>query len=43
MARADGRTKLAFTREVTDEEITVLRDRNALQRLLTVLLDKAVK
>jgi signal transduction histidine kinase len=34
---------LAFTREVTDEEITVLGDRNALQRLLTVLLDNAAK
>ena len=34
---------LAFTCEVTDEEITVLGDRNALQRLLTVLLDNAAK
>jgi heavy metal sensor kinase len=34
---------LTFTREVTGEEIAVLGDRNALQRLLTVLLDNAVK
>ena len=34
---------LTFTRDVTDEEITVLGDRNALQRLLTVLLDNAAK
>jgi heavy metal sensor kinase len=34
---------LSFTREVAGEEITVLGDRNALQRLLTVLLDNAVK
>jgi heavy metal sensor kinase len=34
---------LVFTCEVNDEEITVLGDRNALQRLLTVLLDNAVK
>ena len=34
---------LAFTCEVTHEEITVLGDRNALQRLLTVLLDNAAK
>jgi heavy metal sensor kinase len=34
---------LTFTCEVTDEEITVLGDRNALQRLLTVLLDNAAK
>jgi heavy metal sensor kinase len=34
---------LAFTREVTDEEVTLLADRNALRRLLTVLLDNAAK
>ena len=34
---------LRFTHEVTDEEITVLGDRNALQRLLTLLLDNAAK
>jgi heavy metal sensor kinase len=34
---------LTFTCEVSDEEITVLGDRNALQRLLTVLLDNAAK
>jgi heavy metal sensor kinase len=34
---------LAFTRELTGEEIAVVGDRNALQRLLTVLLDNAVK
>ena len=34
---------LTFTREVPNEEITVLGDRSALQRLLTVLLDNAVK
>jgi heavy metal sensor kinase len=34
---------LAFTCEVTEEEITVLGDQNALQRLLTVLLDNAAK
>jgi heavy metal sensor kinase len=34
---------LAFTCEVTEEEITVLGDHNALQRLLTVLLDNAAK
>jgi signal transduction histidine kinase len=34
---------LAFSREVTDEEITVLGDRNALHRLLTALLDNAAK
>jgi heavy metal sensor kinase len=34
---------LTFTCDVTDEEITILGDRNALQRLLTVLLDNAAK
>lgn len=34
---------LTFTREVTGEGITILGDRNALQRLLTVLLDNAMK
>ena len=34
---------LTFTCDVTDEEIAVLGDRNALQRLLTVLLDNAAK
>ena len=34
---------LTFTCDVTDEEITLLGDRNALQRLLTVLLDNAAK
>jgi heavy metal sensor kinase len=34
---------LGFTCEVNDEEITILGDRNALQRLLTVLLDNAAK
>ena len=34
---------LTFTRAATGEEITVLGDRNALQRLLTVLLDNAAK
>jgi len=34
---------LTFIREVSDEEVTVLGDRNALQRLLTVLLDNAAK
>jgi two-component system, OmpR family, heavy metal sensor histidine kinase CusS len=34
---------LTFTCEATDEEITVLGDPNALHRLLTVLLDNAVK
>jgi heavy metal sensor kinase len=34
---------LTFTREMTDEETTILGDRNALQRLLTVLLDNAAK
>jgi heavy metal sensor kinase len=34
---------LTFTREVTGQEITVLGDRLALQRLLTVLLDNAAK
>jgi heavy metal sensor kinase len=34
---------LTFTCDPTDEEITILGDRNALQRLLTVLLDNAAK
>ena len=34
---------LTFTCDVTDEELAVLGDRNALQRLLTVLLDNAAK
>jgi heavy metal sensor kinase len=34
---------LEFTCEITDEAITVLGDRNALQRLLAVLLDNAAK
>jgi signal transduction histidine kinase len=34
---------LRFTRAATDAEINVLGDRNALQRLLTVLLDNAAK
>jgi len=34
---------LSFTQEVTRVETSVLGDRNALQRLLTVLLDNAVK
>jgi len=34
---------LTFTCEVTDEEVAVLGDRNALQRLLSVLLDNAAK
>ena len=34
---------LTFIREVSDQEVTVLGDRNALQRLLTVLLDNAAK
>jgi len=34
---------LTFIREVGGEEVTVLGDRNALQRLLTVLLDNAAK
>ena len=34
---------LAFALEVRDEQISVLGDRTALQRLLTVLLDNAVK
>jgi len=34
---------LTFIREVSSEEVTVLGDRNALQRLLTVLLDNATK
>jgi signal transduction histidine kinase len=34
---------LKFTREVTDREVMILGDRNALQRLLAVLLDNAAK
>lgn len=34
---------LKFIREVIDEEVTILGDRNALQRLLAVLLDNAAK
>jgi two-component system, OmpR family, heavy metal sensor histidine kinase CusS len=34
---------LTFTRGVIDQEVMVLGDRNALQRLLTVLLDNAAK
>ena len=34
---------LTFTREMSDKEINVLGDRNALQRLMTLLLDNAVK
>jgi len=34
---------LTFTCDPTDEELAVLGDRNALQRLLTVLLDNAAK
>lgn len=34
---------LTFTRKVPNQPVTVLGDRNALQRLLTVLVDNAVK
>ena len=34
---------LTFIREVSDQKVTLLGDRNALQRLLTVLLDNAAK
>ncbi|HXR18097.1 MAG TPA: ATP-binding protein [Terriglobales bacterium] len=34
---------LTFTREIVDQEVTILGDRDALRRLITVLLDNAAK